>query len=183
MIDGDWRGADAPVTFLESGLDHLQPKVELLCYRERSNYEKIGERMDHSTTFRNFFGAISAHDLDEVMKNIADDFVEHETAPGLEPTREGVRQLFTMLIAAFPDLEIQVEDLLPSGDNVVARVLMKGTNEGEFMGMPPTGKRVEVKMIDVVRFGEDGLAHEHWGLMDTLSMMQQLGLVPGAPQA
>jgi predicted ester cyclase len=49
------------------------------------------------------------------------------------------------------------------------------------MGMPATGKRIDVRLIDILRFGDDGLAHEHWGVMDALAMMQQLGAVPEAP--
>jgi predicted ester cyclase len=51
------------------------------------------------------------------------------------------------------------------------------------MGIPASGKRIEVKLIDIMRFGDDGLAHEHWGVTDTLAMMQQLGAVPEGPPA
>jgi predicted ester cyclase len=51
------------------------------------------------------------------------------------------------------------------------------------MGMPATGKSVNVQLIDIMRFGDDGLAHEHWGVMDALAMMQQLGAVPSGPPA
>ena len=51
------------------------------------------------------------------------------------------------------------------------------------MGTPATGKHVEVQLIDIMRFGDDGLAHEHWGLMDSLAMMQQLGAIPEGPPA
>ena len=52
-----------------------------------------------------------------------------------------------------------------------------------FMGMPASGKRVDVQLIDIIRFGDDGLAHEHWGVFDALAMMQQLGAIPGPPPA
>ena len=73
------------------------------------------------------------------------------------------------------------QDILVDGDKAVNRVQFTGTNDGEFMGMPATGKRVSVGVIDIVRFGDDGLAREHWGVFDMMSMMQQLGLAPGAP--
>ena len=50
------------------------------------------------------------------------------------------------------------------------------------MGMPATGKNVNVQLIDIIRFGDDGLAVEHWGVFDALKMMQQLGAIPGPPQ-
>lgn len=86
-----------------------------------------------------------------------------------------------MYIAAFPDLRMDPQDVLPSGDKVVARVRATGTNRGEFMGMPATGKSVDVELIDIMRLGGDGLVHEHWGVFDALLMMQQLGFAPEAP--
>jgi predicted ester cyclase len=87
-----------------------------------------------------------------------------------------------MYIAAFPDLRMVPEDVLTSGDKAVARVRVTGTHQGEFMGMSATGKAVDVQLIDIIRFGEDGLAREHWGVFDTMTMMQQLGAVPdGTP--
>ena len=92
-------------------------------------------------------------------------------------------EFFRMYRAAFPDLRMDPEDVLASGDKVVARVSATGTHEGELMGMPPTGKSVDVQVINIMRFAEDGLVHEHWGVVDTLAMMQQLGVVPEGPPA
>jgi steroid delta-isomerase-like uncharacterized protein len=113
----------------------------------------------------------------------ADDFVEHETGPGLESTKAGTKQLFAMMKAGFPDLRFDAEDILESGDKVVARSRVTGTNKGEFMGIPASGKSIDIQAIDILRFGADGLAHEHWGVMDTMSMMQQIGAVPQGPPA
>ena len=85
--------------------------------------------------------------------------------------------------AAFPDMRMVVEDVMAAGDKVVARVRITGTHQGAFMGMPATGKSVDVQLIDIIRFADDGLAHEHWGVMDALAMMQQLGAVPEGPPA
>jgi predicted ester cyclase len=76
---------------------------------------------------------------------------------------------------------MEAEDILVSDDKVVARTRATGTHEGDFMGMPPTGKRIDVQLVDIVRFGDDGLGHEHWGVFDALRMMQQLGAVPEGP--
>jgi len=134
--------------------------------------------MDHSSVMRRVYDLINAGDIDGFGNLLADDFVEHEVTPGLAPTKDGVKQFFTMYIAAFPDLHFAVDDILPSGDKVVARVTVTGTNAGEFMGMPATGKSVNVQLIDIIGFGDDGLAHEHWGVVDAMAMMQQLGVVP-----
>ena len=88
-----------------------------------------------------------------------------------------------MYRAAFPDLRMEAEDVIASGDKVVARVRATATHQGEFMGRPSTGKRLDVQVIDIRRFGEDGLVQEHWGLFDALGMMQQLGAIPAPAPA
>jgi len=125
---------------------------------------------------------INAGDIGAFSEHLADSFVEHEVTPGLEPTKEGVKTFFRMQLAAFPDLRLDVQDVFASGSKVVARVKYTGTNRGDFMGMPATGKHVDVQLIDMFLFGDDGLVREHWGVMDALAMMQQLGAVPqGSP--
>jgi steroid delta-isomerase-like uncharacterized protein len=121
---------------------------------------------------------LSAGDVDGFGALVADDFVEHERSPGFPPTKEGVLEMFRMYIAAFPDLRMNVEDVLVDGDKAAARVTVTGTNQGEFLGAPATGRPVEVQVIDITRFGDDGLAKEHWGLSDTMGLMQQLGALP-----
>ena len=138
--------------------------------------------MDSAATLRRAYDLINTGDLDGFSQLLADDFVEHEELGGLPPTKEGVKEFFGVFMAAFPDLRFAAEDILASGDKVVGRVKVTGTHEGEFMGVPATGKSIDVQVIDILRFGDDGLAHEHWGVFDALTMMQQIGAVPqGAP--
>jgi predicted ester cyclase len=85
---------------------------------------------------------------------------------------------FQMLLAAFPDMHFEVEDLIAAGDKAVARVTVAATHKGEFMGMPGTGTRAQIQLIDIMRFDEAGLVAEHWGVADMLSLMQQLGAIP-----
>jgi len=135
--------------------------------------------MDNETTMRRMYELLSAGDVEAFGELLTADFVEHEETPGLEPTKDGVLQFFRMYLAAFPDLRMEVEELLPSGDKVVCRGRGTGTHTGEpFMGLPPSGRSVNVELIDVIRFDGDGRAREHWGLMDALGMMQQLGAIP-----
>jgi steroid delta-isomerase-like uncharacterized protein len=134
--------------------------------------------MDHASTMRRLYELLSAGDVDGFGEHVAEDFVEHEEMPDLEPSKEGVMQMFRMYLAGFPDLRMEAEDVLVSGDKVVARVRATGTQQGEFMGLPATGKSVDVQLIDIIRFGDDGLAREHWGVFDALGMMQQLGAIP-----
>ena len=138
--------------------------------------------MDHAETLRRSYDLLNDGDVDGFAALLADDFVEHEET-GLEPTKDGVVQFFRMYMAAFPDLRMSPEDVLASGDKAVARVRATGTHQGEFMGMPASGRSIDVQFIDIIRFGDDGLAREHWGVTDTMTMMQQLGAVPDAPPA
>jgi steroid delta-isomerase-like uncharacterized protein len=132
--------------------------------------------MDHSATQRRLYDLLTAGDIDGFGALLADGFVEHEETPGLAPTKEGVMEFFRIYRAAFPDLRMDPEDVLASGDKVVARVRATGTHEGDLMGMSATGKSVDVQLIDIMRFDEDGLVAEHWGVVDMLAMMQQLGV-------
>jgi len=139
--------------------------------------------MDHAATMRRMYDLINAGNVDGFGDLLADDFVDHEELPGLEPTKDGVKTFFRAYLAAFPDLKMTPEDVLSSGDKVVARARATGTNLGDFMGMPATGKSVDVQLVDIIRFGDDGLAREHWGVFDQMGMMQQLGVIPAGPPA
>ncbi len=139
--------------------------------------------MDHAATLRRFYELVSAGDVEGCGALLADDLVEHEELPGIPPTKDGVLQFFRMNLAAFSDFRMDPEDVLTSGDKVVVRARVTGTNDGEFMGMPATGRRIDVQAIDIVRFGDDGLAQEHWGVWDAMGMMEQLGVAGGGPPA
>jgi len=113
--------------------------------------------------------------VDEIF---APDFIEREQLPpGIPSGREGVKVLATMLRSAFPDFKATIDDILAEGDKVVIRMTWSGTQKDEFMGVPATGKRVSVGVIDIIRI-TNGKLVEHWGLMDSTSLMQQLGAIP-----
>jgi steroid delta-isomerase-like uncharacterized protein len=101
-------------------------------------------------------------------------------APGMEVNGpEGMKGVFAMLRAAFPDWRETIEDVLAEGDTVVLRVTGHGTHRGEFMGLPPTGRSVTVGGFDIVRI-EGGQLTEHWAVFDNLGLLQQLGAMPAA---
>jgi steroid delta-isomerase-like uncharacterized protein len=139
--------------------------------------------MSNADTMRQFYDRMNAGDVDGFAALIADDLIEHEEVEGLPQTKEGVIQFFEMFRAAFSDLRMEAEDVIENGDKAWARIRMTGTNDGEFMGMPATGKPVDFQAVDIVRFNDDGTAAEHWGVTDTMTMMQQLGVVPEGPPA
>ena len=128
--------------------------------------------------------ALMSRLYDEVFSNgnlgaidelLADDFVEHEELPpGIPQGKEAPKALVSMMRGAFPDFSVAVEEMLQDGNKVITRARFSGTHEGEFMGMPPTGNRFDISVIDIVEFRDDK-AIAHWGIMDSAAMMQQLG--------
>jgi len=133
---------------------------------------------DNKALARRFYDeVVNGGRLELIDELLAPDFVDHQPFPGVTPDRAGVREFFETVLPAFPDLRFDVEDLVAEGDKLAARVVVRATHRGEFLGIPPTGKEVSVSLVDLIRF-EDGLAVERWGVTDTLALMEQLG---GAP--
>ena len=127
--------------------------------------------------------AINQGNISAIDELLIPDFVEHEELPpGIPPGREAPKVLFTMLRSAFPDLKATIEHLIAEGDKVVLHMTWTGTHEGEFMGIPPTGKRISINVIDILGMAE-GKCAEHWGVMDSMTMMLQLGVVPAPGEA
>jgi steroid delta-isomerase-like uncharacterized protein len=126
---------------------------------------------------QDLYGLISKHDLEGFLDHVADDMVEHEELPFPDSPmgKEGVGAMFASMFAAFPDFAMTVDDTIVEGDKVVIRVRATGTHEGEFMGIPATGNRIEVPLVDIMRISNGKIA-EHWGVMDGGVMMQQLGV-------
>ena len=133
---------------------------------------------DHKKTAQRFYDEVaSGGDLDLIDEILDDAFVEHEELPGMPPTRDGVRATFQMLRAAFPDLAMSVRDMVQEGDKLAVRARMSGTHEGDFMGMPGSGKTFDIEVFDLLEFSGDRLV-AHWGVMDQAAMMEQLGGTP-----
>lgn len=132
---------------------------------------------------REIYEVIASGDADRADELLAEDLIEHEDQPPGSPQgREGFKDFVRRINAGFPDLdECHIEDMTADGDKVWARARLTGTHQGEFMGVPATGKRVEFEVIDIGRF-ENGKGVEHWGATDTMAMMQQLGALPEMAQ-
>lgn len=126
-----------------------------------------------------FLEASVASDPTAFKALMAPDFVAHVT--GGPKSRDGFVQHMSYFNMAFNDMNITVADLITDGEKVVARTTWRGTHTGDFMGLPPTGKQIEIEAYIVERL-RDGKTVEHWSLFDQLTMLQQLGLVP-PPQA
>jgi steroid delta-isomerase-like uncharacterized protein len=122
-------------------------------------------------------GYQSGHDVTVADEILAADFVDHCPFGSFSPDRDGVLALFDMFFSAFPDLRADIHDQVAEGDKVTTRKTFRGTHQGPFMGIPPTGNAVEWDVIDIVRV-EDGTICEHWNVVDALSLLQQVGAVP-----
>jgi predicted ester cyclase len=115
-------------------------------------------------------------DLAVVDEYYAAGYVEHDVLPpAIPPGLEGMRRLFGMLRAAFPDLHYDVHDVVADGDKVVQRVTGSGTMHGPLFGLQATGRSASWSEIHISRF-DAGKVVEHWSVTDQLGMLQQLGL-------
>ena len=137
---------------------------------------------ENKAIVRQVYEVFSSGNLDDLDQLLATDIVDHNPVPGQLPGLAGVKQVMHEFQATFPDLQIMAEDMLAEGDKVAARITQRGTHQGTFMGMPPTGKQVTVSGMDLVRL-VDGKVAERWGNGDDLGMLQQLGLMPAPGQA
>ena len=131
----------------------------------------------NKTLVRRFGDLINAHDADGAFALCSFDFVDHGLPPGTPPGVESSRQFFIEEFAAFPDLHGTMTQVFAEGDKVASLVEVEGTHKGSLMGIPPTGKHVKWTVISLDRIA-DGKIAEHWSEMDTMGLMQQLGVVP-----
>jgi steroid delta-isomerase-like uncharacterized protein len=113
---------------------------------------------------------------------VAADFIGH--FPGQPPIEglEAFRQFGSLYFSAFPDLQITPEELIAEGDKVTMRYGWSGTQQGELMGIPATGKQVRASGISILRIANGKIA-EQWDSFDNLGLLQQLGVVPAPGQS
>ena len=115
-------------------------------------------------------------DLDVVEALISPDLAEHQNyGPGHAAGAEGVRAVIASLRRAFSDFHLAIEDVAADGDTVWLRMTGTGTNDGPFMGHPPTGRAMRADVMDVLRVEGERIV-EHWGVPDRLGILFQLGL-------
>ena len=115
-------------------------------------------------------------DVSVFDKHASPDFIEHQH--GMIPQNaEGVKNAIKYLHQAFADFSLTIEDIVIHEDSVWGRMTGRGTQRGQFGPMPPTGRNIEITVIDIMRF-KDGKLIEHWGVADRLAAMEQLGMKP-----
>lgn len=115
--------------------------------------------------------------VDLINQVYAENYVDLNPVPGIPANREGVKMQVAAYHQAFPDMNVTVEDTVLDGDRAVIRYTIRGTHNGELMGIPATGKSGEIAGISMVRLA-DGKVVEEFALADMMTLFQQLGLAP-----
>lgn len=118
----------------------------------------------------------------ELFKEVVSpDCVDHDPAPGQVPGPEGYRTCFSQLRTAFPDFRATPDAMVADEDSIALAYTMTGTHNGPLMGIPPTGRKMKIRGVEIFRF-KDGKIVERWGSSDELGMLRQLGVME-APKA
>jgi steroid delta-isomerase-like uncharacterized protein len=135
--------------------------------------------------FQRYFDETNADNLDVLDEIFAADYLHHDPAnPDPRPVvgPQGVRDHLVSLKAAFPDLKFEVDDMVAEGEDIVVRWTARGTNTGDYFGMPATNRPIEITGMNSWTT-RDGQAIEGWVNRDDMLMMQQLGVVPAPGEA
>jgi len=135
---------------------------------------------DNKALVRRFFDLANANDLDAVAALCVPGYQLHfDGMPTLDVA--GAMGMFGQFLAAFPGLHHEVIDQIAEGDRVATRIVVRGTHKSDFMGIPATGRTIEIGAVNIHVIA-DGRYVEQWVNSDSLGMMQQLGVIP-APAA
>ncbi len=135
---------------------------------------------DNKDVIRRFIeGVLNAGRFEQMDELVLEDFVELDPLPGQSQGRTGLQEVIRQMRGAFPDMHWVIEEMIGEDDKVCTRFTWTGTQCGPFMGLPATGRRVTVKGVVIDRLHAGKMADSRI-LMDSLGMMQQLGVVPQA---
>jgi predicted ester cyclase len=149
----------------------------------RKNMMPTAEPERNKVTLRRLMEAMNTNDAD-IISNAIDEFFEPDalisTPSPVDMTGvQAQKVVLAKLLRAYPDLHVDVQDVIAEGDKVVVRDVVTGTHKGEYMGIAPTGKAVTYNEIFVMRFVNGRIA-ETWGVVDVLAQMRQLGVIPAS---
>ena len=126
-----------------------------------------------------FGEAVNNQDYAVFGQVMAPDIVDHDPAPDQGPGPEGFVGFFKTMRQAFPDMKVGVDHMVADDENVSIAYTLAGTHKGDFQGVSPTGRSVEVRGMQIARF-RDGRMIERWGSSDELGILKQIGAAPAS---
>ena len=133
---------------------------------------------DNKALVRRLFAEVwNQGNLTAIDELFATSYIRYDPAAPEAKGLAGLKHFVTTLRMAFPDIDVALEDLIAEGDKVAARAIWRGTHQGEYLGIAPTGRQVAVMGTVTVRIAHDKF-QEGWLTMDTLGLLQQLGALP-----
>jgi predicted ester cyclase len=133
---------------------------------------------ENKNIVRRYQDAYNQNNLDVLDEIMAPDVLTPKSMPGFPPGLEGAKAIHQKTLIGIPDFHTEILELIAEGDMVVARIKMTGTHTGDFYGIPATGRHVDFSGIYIVRIAK-GKIVEHWGEEDGISLLRQLGALPG----
>jgi len=131
---------------------------------------------DANNIRRVFEEAVNQRKFEVFDELFASTYVNHNM-PTPVPGPEGMKMVIGMFINAFPDFRVDVTDVVADGDYLSSYGRFSGTHQGDFQGIPATGKQIDATYVDIWRV-EEGKLIENWVNIDTMGMMKQLGVIP-----
>lgn len=131
----------------------------------------------NKAVFQQFISGMNARDIAIIDRLFDENYVEHNPAPGFAAGIQGLKDIMEAFFSGFPDLKLTTNQMIAEGDIVCAAMATEGTQSGEFMGIPASGKKISVTDMHMVRV-VDGKVVEHCIMADSTAMMQQLGVMP-----
>ena len=126
-------------------------------------------------TLAKFAEAVNTGKFDLFKESVSIENIDHDPARGQVPGPQGYRVFFSGLREAFPDLSVALDTLVADEESIAIAYTLTGTQNGSFMGVAPTGKKMKVRGVQISKF-KDGKMVERWGSSDELGMLQQLGV-------
>lgn len=126
---------------------------------------------------RQIFKLLNERKLDEAFALYAEDYIYHGPGGTELRGRQAIRDLWGIFFVGFPDLQTTVDDMIVEGDKLAVRWRIEGTHTGEFMGIAPTNRRIEIGLNEIFRI-ENGQSAEAWDQYDMYGLMQQIGAIP-----
>lgn len=135
-------------------------------------------RVEYRALLESFYDAVfNLPNLTEAREFIVSEYINHnpinpKSASGIE----GLKYTSKVFRTGFPDLNITLEDLIVGGDRLVARIRVRGTHQGEFMGLKPTGKQIDIAGFEIYGIAGEKIS-ERWGNLDGIALLQQLGVI------